>query len=238
MKNRKSVIWGLLLILLAIYVVVNRLGLFIDIPIVSILLSLVFVYFIINGIIKRNFFEIFIPAALIGCLFDNEIASFTGTDFDKLTPWTLLFVAVLLSIGFDMIFKKKPDFQHMHDEFHGNHSSESTQNGYVEIHSSFDDATRYVNSTDFERADIYNIFGKNVVYFNNAIMKNARAVMNIENKFGESVVYIPRTWRAEIVRNASFAEVSVIGSGNNDMDAPYVKINASCAFGDIKIYFE
>ena len=54
MKDRKSVIWGILLILLAAYVVVNKLGLFVDIPVVSILLSVVFIYFIINGIIKRN----------------------------------------------------------------------------------------------------------------------------------------------------------------------------------------
>ena len=40
MKDRKSVIWGILLILLALYVVVNKLGLFIDLPVVSILLSI------------------------------------------------------------------------------------------------------------------------------------------------------------------------------------------------------
>ena len=58
MKDRKSVIWGILLILLALYVVVNKLGLFIDLPVVSILLSILFLYFIYDGIVKRNFFEI------------------------------------------------------------------------------------------------------------------------------------------------------------------------------------
>ena len=59
MKDRKSVIWGILLILLALYVVVNKLGLFIDLPVVSILLSVLFLYFIYDGIVKTNFFQIF-----------------------------------------------------------------------------------------------------------------------------------------------------------------------------------
>ena len=187
MKNRKSVIWGILLILFAAYVVVNKLGVFVDIPVVSILLSVVFIYFIINGLIKRNFFEVFFPAALIGCMFDEEIASFTGTEFDKLTPWTLLFVAVLLSIGFDMIFKKNNYIRIGHDEFHGNFTEETSEDGFVKIDSAFDGATRYVNSPCFERAQIHNTFGKNVVYFNNAIMKNGNATINEENCFGQTV---------------------------------------------------
>ena len=237
MKNRKSVIWGILLILLAAYVAVNKLGLFVDIPVVSILLSVVFIYFIINGIIKRNFFEVFIPAALIGCMFDTEIASFTGTDFDKLTPWTLLFVAVLLSIGFDMIFKKNHNIQIGHNEFHGNFTEETSENGFVKIDSAFDGATRYVNSPNFESAQIHNTFGKNVVYFNNAIMKNGNAIIDVENSFGQTVLYIPKTWRADVIRDCSFGDVKIFGSGNADMDAPYVKIKAEVAFGDVEIYF-
>ena len=237
MKNRKSVIWGILLILFAAYVVVNKLGVFVDIPVVSILLSVVFIYFIINWLIKRNFFEVFFPAALIGCMFDEEIASFTGTEFDKLTPWTLLFVAVLLSIGFDMIFKKNNYIRIGHDEFHGNFTEETSEDGFVKIDSAFDGATRYVNSPCFERAQIHNTFGKNVVYFNNAIMKNGNATINVENSFGQTVLYIPKTWRADVIRDCSFGDVKIFGSGNADMDAPYVKIKAEVAFGDIEIYF-
>lgn len=238
MKNKKSVIWGLLLILLAAYVVVNRLGLLIDIPVVSILLSLVFLYFIINGIIKRNFFEIFLPAALIGCLFDTEIAQLTGTEFDKLTPWTLLFVAVLLSIGFDMIFKNNKIHHNNYRNVQGNSYTENSTEGYVVIKSSFDGATRFVNSPDFERADISTMFGQNIVYFNDAIMKKGSAVIYIDNKFAQTVIYIPNTWRANIIRDCSFGDIETFGSGNNDMDAPYVQINATAAFGNIEIHFE
>lgn len=237
MKDRKSVIWGILLILLALYVVVNKLGLFIDLPVVSILLSVLFLYFIYDGIVKRNFFEIFIPMALIACMFDDQISYVIGDAFYRLTPWTLLFVAVLISIGCDMIFKKKDNYSIPQKEFRGTFVEDVSDNGFVKIDSAFDGATRYVNSPCFERAQIHNTFGKNTVYFDNAIMKNGNALIEVENSFGQTVLYIPKTWRADIVRDCSFGDVKIYGSGNADMDAPYVKIRAEVAFGDVEIYF-
>lgn len=238
MKNKSSVIWGILLILLAAYVVVNKLGILSNVPVVSILLAIVFVYFIIKGLIKRNFFEVFIPIALIGCLFDDEIAKFTDYEFTKLTPWTLLFVAVLLAIGFSMIFKEKKHFGIHHDEFHGNYSEETSTDSIVKIESNFGSSTRYVNSPSFEQANIENNFGKNVVYFNNAIMKNGNAVIKAKNNFGQTCIYVPRTWRVDVIRSCAFGDVKIFGSGNNDMDAPFVKIFTEVAFGEVDIYFE
>lgn len=238
MKDRKSVIWGILLILLAAYVVVNRLELFPKLPIISILLTLVFIYFIIKGIMKRNFYEIFIPAALIGCMFDDEITDLIGYKFNSLTPWTLLFVALLLAIGFDMIFKRKKHFGVHYDDFHANYTEETSEDGHVRIESSFNGATRYVNSPCFETADIENNFGKTIVYFNNAVMKNGKARVKAENNFGQTVIYVPKTWRVNVVRDCSFGDVKIYGTGNNDMDAPFCEIIAEVAFGEIDIYFE
>ena len=136
-----------------------------------------------------------------------------------------------------MIFKKKHNIHIGHNEFHGNFTEETSENGFVKIDSAFDGATRYVNSPNFERAQIHNTFGKNVVYFNNAIMKNGNAIIDVENSFGQTVLYIPKTWRADVIRDCSFGDVKIFGSGNADMDAPYVKIKAEVAFGDVEIYF-
>ena len=68
-------------------------------------------------------------------------------------------------------------------------------------------------------------------------MKNGTAIIDVENSFGQTVLYIPKTWRADVIRDCSFGDVKIFGSGNADMDAPYVKIKAEVAFGDVEIYF-
>ena len=39
-------------------------------------------------------------------------------------------------------------------------------------------------------------------------------------------------------RNNSLGDISVKGTGNNDMDAPFIKIEANNTFGEISIRFE
>ncbi|MEE1007944.1 MAG: LiaF-related protein [Agathobacter sp.] len=236
MKNQKNVAWGILLILLSVYIVVNKLGIFPKIPVVSILLSLVFIYFIVKGIKKRNYFEIFFPAALIGCLFDDEISHIIGYNFNDLTPWSLLLVALLLSIGFEILFKKD-SFIKIGDGMHGTFSEESSSDGFVKIETAFDNSTRYINSACFESALISNSFGKNVVYFNNAIIKDNNAFISVENSFGQTIIYIPKEWRVDVTRECCFGNIKVVGNCTTDVTAPFVKIKAEVAFGDIEIIY-
>jgi predicted membrane protein len=222
--KKKSVFWGLLFILLGVYLIVSRLGLIPKLPVITIAFTVLFLYIIIRGVIKRNFFMIFLPAALIGCMYAEP------WNITRITPWPLLIAALLVSIGLTMIFKdsrKKTEWKKVTQE----DSSEIMYNLFGEIN-------KYVNDSSFSKAVIKNTFGQSNVYFNNAIIANNHAVVEVDNSFGEVDLYLPGTWRVDVQRECAFGVVQMHGNGNADVDAPLVQILANCSFGEINIYFE
>jgi predicted membrane protein len=222
--KKKSVFWGLLFILLGVYLIVSRLGLIPKLPVITIAFTVLFLYIIIRGVIKRNFFMIFLPAALIGCMYAEP------WNITRITPWPLLIAALFVSIGLTMIFKdsrKKTEWKKVTQE----DSSEIMIN-------LFGETSKYVNDSSFSKAMIKNTFGQFNVYFNNAIIANNHAVVEVDNRFGEVDLYLPGTWRVDVQRENAFGVVQMHGNGNADADAPLVQILANCSFGEINIYFE
>ncbi len=236
MKDKKSVFWGVIIILLAVYVIASKMMALPDIPVIKIAFTILLAYIIFNGIRKLHFGEIFIPLAIIAWMFDKALG------IENLTPWPVLIAAVLLSIGFGMIFKKRKFVvksgrdisMAAFDNVDINEADGST----ITVKNTFGELSKYVNSNDFTTGEIQNTFGETRVYFNNAVMADGKATLYIDNTFGEVYVYLPNTWRMEMKRNNSLGDISVKGTGNNDMDAPFIKIEANNTFGDISIRFE
>jgi predicted membrane protein len=222
--KKKSVFWGLLFILLGVYLIVSRLGLIPKLPVITIAFTVLFLYIIIRGMIKRNFFMIFLPAALICCMYAEP------WNITRITPWPLLIAALLVSIGLTMIFKDgrtKIEWKKV------------TQEDSPEImFNLFGEFNKYVNDSSFSKAVIKNTFGQFNVYFNNAIIANNHAMVEVDNRFGEVDLYLPGTWRVDVQRECAFGVVQMHGNGNADADAPLVQILANCSFGEINIYFE
>lgn len=238
MKKSTSVLWGLALILIAAYVVINKLGIVENVPVVAIIISLACLYFIVRGIFKINFFEIFIPIALLGCVYSDIINEWMVYDFNKLIPLPIFFVALLLAIGFSLIFKSKKKVDFGSREGLGNRSGGAASDKWVTLKSTFDGATRYVNSQCLEGATIDNNFGKNVVYFNNAVLSSGSVQIDVDNNFGETALYLPNTWKLDLTKKSACGSVKIHGFGNADGDAPVAHVNVSNAFGAVDIYFE
>lgn len=230
--KKKSIFWGIIFILLAVYLIVNSMDLFPKLPVFSILITLVLVYIMVMGIRKLNFTEILIPLALIGWQYDDYLG------ITELTPWPLLGAAILLAIGLDMIFRnvRKEKRIEGHVVFNGRIDS-SVDGSVININSTFAGNNKYINSDHFSTANIDTSFGQCNVYFDNAIMDNNHCVINVDNSFGETNLYLPHTWRVSIDRDCAFGDVKIHGVGSNDMDAPFAQVNADVAFGEINIYF-
>ena len=233
--NKKSIFWGLSFILLAAYVIVSKLGIMPAVPIVKVIFAILFAAWAVKGLVSLHFFEFFKPLAIIGCIFDKELG------IQAITPWTLVFAALLLSVGFDLIFKNaRKSRKHFHGKTYSENVVYDEEDGeIIHVGNVFSEQSKYVNSNNFRRADIDNSFGQTNVYFNNAIIPaNTNAVIDVDNSFGQTNIYLPKTWRVEIKRDCAFGDIKVHGCGNNDMDANLVLINADCSFGEIEIFFE
>ena len=245
--SKKDIYWGFILILIALYIVVSSVGLLPKLPVVKIVFTILFAAWAIKGLCTLSSFEFFVPVGILGCMYQKALG------IESLVPWPWWLAMILLVIGFDMVLKnvkKNRKYKKFHDSVNGGYTQQSyakypgkvdnsADGAYVSVKNMFSETSKYVNSTNFSSADIDNKFGQTNVYFNNAIMPaGANGSINVENSFGETNIYIPGTWRAEIIRNATFGEVNVHGQGNNDMDAHFIVIKADCTFGEINIYFE
>ena len=102
-----SIITGLLLILFAAMLMLNKVGILTAFPPVKLMLKVVLIailiYFIIvNGFGKRSFLGVTVPLGIIACLFSDLLG------IGMVSPVTIILVSVLVGIGLSMIFGHTP----------------------------------------------------------------------------------------------------------------------------------
>lgn len=128
--------WGLLLILMGIFLVISKMGLVTGISIWSVFFTIIFAALLIRGLIKRNFFSIFFSIAFLCIIYDDQL------QITALTPWTVLLAALLLSIGMEILFNNNRNcyvkFLH-NDAFDGTDRDNSNEGVHVGINLEIDD---------------------------------------------------------------------------------------------------
>ena len=91
--NKKNVGLGFVLIVLAVYLIVSRMGLLPALPFFKVIFTVFFGYGVIHGILRRSFFESIMSLAVLGCMYDDLL------HIEAITPWILLFAAFLIFHG-------------------------------------------------------------------------------------------------------------------------------------------
>lgn len=248
MKN-KNIAYGTLFILLAAYLIVNKLGLIPHIPFIKIAISCILAYVSVKGLLKMEFFQFFVPLAFIGWQYDSLLG------IEKLTPWTLIFTACLLAIGCEFIFQSKksylkrwirkkgtPGFSF---EFDSNENSNSNgvsnfqtvmkEDGeYISIENGIGETTRYIDSNHLKYVEIDNGLGKCLVYFNNCTIVN-EATIEIDNGVGRTDIYIPNNWRIDLKSDNGLGSTHLNGEPSQNPYDPLVHINVDNGLGNVEV---
>lgn len=229
MRN-KSVLAGLLFILAGVGLLLNKLGYFPDIKLFDLFLSIILLYFAIKNIRRRNFGGVLFPLAFIGILFSKELG------IEAITPWTILGVAALGSIGLSLIFK--PKFYHVNNfEF----SEEATnrmkieEDGTVYMSVKFSSGVRYLKLEDFRKAVAISKFGDLKVYFEGSKIEN-EAVVDVDVKFGSATLFVPKEW--EVINHADviFGDIKSVGKPLENSEGRLIMVG-DIKFGDVKIIY-
>ena len=221
--KKKSIALGIVLILLAVYLVVSRLGFAPALPFFTIVFTLILAYTTIKGFVKLHFTEAFLSLAILGCIHDELL------HIEALTPWTLLLVGLLLGIAFDMMFKgvrsrRKNKDSGMFMEW------DSDNGGHIEWESD----VKVEDIPDGETVHVENTFGSKSKYVNSDAFSKA----HIENSFGETNLYLPRTWRIRERQESAFGTINIHGRNDAEEGAPVVDLMLECSFGELNVYFE
>ncbi len=232
-KNWKNIVWGVLLIATAIFIIFAGMGYAQNVGVVKIIFTVVFAGVIITSIPGGNFAGITFPLAFLAIMYDKELG------IENLTPWPVIAIALLVSIGLSLIFKKHP--HHDHHDWNKEEWTEEVINGedgeIINCEARFSGATKYINSENMSRVNIRSSFGGLSVYFDNAKIPSGKAVIDLDCKFGGVELYIPRNWNVIQQQGASFGGVDEKGHAQLTQDSPQVLLTGSVSFSGVDIKY-
>lgn len=239
--KKNNLFWGLFFIAAAVLILVVQLGEFPAVGTVQIILTLLFGVLLLDSIIKIEFCGIFFSLAFLGILYDDQLG------ITEITPWTILLVALFLSIGMDFLYKPKKKSKKTKCKNDGGHAGmemddksftiyDEQDGNQFDFTSSFAGSIKYVNSDNFESANIEAKFAGMKVYFDNAIIQNGHATVNLNVSFAGVELYIPRNWRVENCMSASFGGVEERNK-NTNADGPVLTLRGHVSLGGVTILY-
>lgn len=230
--KKDNLFWGLFLIAAAVLILVAKLGAFPEMSIMKIFWTLVFSVALINSLANLAFPGVFFSLAFLGIIYDTELG------ITAITPWTILFVALLLSIGMSLIYtpKKKKKVNPREIESGDFVVFDEEDGNQFDFSSSFVGSIKYVNSDNFESANIDAKFAGMKVYFDNAIIQNGHATVNLNVSFAGVELYIPKNWRVDNQMSASFGGVEE-KNRNNGADGPILTLRGNVSLGGVTILY-
>lgn len=233
MKNRK-VFWGIFFIVMAVIVIISRLNILPNVSVFTFLATVLFGWITIDGIRRRNFYEILFPIAFLCILYDEPLG------IEALTPWTVLVAALFLSIGLTLLLGDKKHRKHAIEfEWNSNgigKSNEQCGGEYIRCENNFGAAIRYIHSDCFCKAHLENNFGTMTVYFDNAIIQGNIADVKVDNEFGEMILYLPKEWRIQNDLEHCFGSVNEHGNPIETSNAT-LHLYGDTSFGNVEIYY-
>ncbi len=198
MKNAWKLFWGLGFIIAAVALVLDAFGVFTpflsafgEVSILALVGGFLLLCFAISELFKGNLGNFFVPLALIFMIFEKNIAHYFkigDTDGNIINNWLLLLVAVMLGIGFSILFSGiKRRRRHKS-------GCEWNLGDNVKVRSSIGSSVKYIDCEGFKYEAIENDLGACTVFFENVEKYEGDGVLAVENNLGSVVITVPEEW--------------------------------------------
>ncbi len=246
MKSKKQVFWGIFFILGAVLILASGMGLIANVEIWTLVWTVLAAALLIHGIVKGSVFCMFFAVAFLAIIYAEPLG------ITAITPWPVLGAALLLSIGFRMIFPTKNGGPKMNivytgddgrtieiDRKEGMETEErySNEDGdYLQFEQVFKSGTKYINSDNLKKVNMECVFSTVEIYLDNAILQGGSATIELESVFSNVTIYVPKTWMVAESSETVFSKVSYIGRSVPDgMNKLYLV--GSCVFGGVKVVY-
>ena len=242
--NFKNTTLGILLILCAVVIILDSLGValgfFSGIPAATLVLgSLVLVWFLTN-LIKLKIAGLFLPLAVLFVLFEKYIAlAFSLESSNIIDNWIVFVVAILLNCGFSMLLPKRSNNFSFHKSFyigddkHKTTTKETNNERHKSSHTSknaMSSATIYIDCSSFISETVTNDMGSCDIYFTNVEKYAGNGVLTVFNRLGSMDIHVPSEWSitnavgnsmgsVSTPKNISNGGLSIVIDGSNEMGA-------------------
>lgn len=233
MSKTWKLFWGIGFILLAVALVLDAVGVLStvtgvvgEVSILAIVAGLLLICFSIARLCRGKVGDIFVPLALIFMLFEKNIAyvfHIGDENGNIINNWLLLLCAVLVWIGFSILFsgirirRKKKEFDFC-----------SGSGNYSNIGS----AVKYIDCENFKYESIENHLGTCTVFFENIDKYEGGGVLALENNLGTTTVNVPKDWRVVMDIHNSLGHGS---APTNETSGPLLIIKGENNLGSVNV---
>lgn len=234
MKEKRST-WGIILILSAVFVILNQYNIFGSINLFKILLTVVLAMVALSGAKHRDFPTAIFPVAFMAIIYDNQLG------ITNLTPWPILLAALLLSIGLSMLFPRSRFYKETEkriDDFAGKAAAykSTTSDSEVRYNVSMASGIKYINSTDFKSATLHSSFAGSKIYFDSCKVPSGHAVIDVDLSFSGMEIYIPREWNLITNVNCFLGGIDTKGTPSQ-VGGPTIELVGNTKFSGITIFY-
>jgi hypothetical protein len=233
MKN-KNWFWGLVFMLSAIFVIASQIWSFDKIGIMSILATVFLAALVIDSLIHLSYFGIFMPLAVLYMIYSKPLMLI------YISPWLLITSAVLICIGFSLLFPRHPNrATFSHDEAkHINRINENIDdnNPYAKVILS--SASKYLHSECLQSGHFISHLGVLEVYFDQVQLSIDGAEVFIDCNLGSIYLYIPKHWNVVDNFHNYLGEVSYSTEHTKlSENAPRLTLAGNVVMGEVKIIY-
>jgi len=241
MKNKKWIL-GIYFILASVFVLLNQLGYFQTVDLLSLVFTILLIPIVVGSLIHREFAGIFFPLAVLGIIYAEPLG------ITNLVPWTVLLIALLASIGFSILFPHRwhrhihigafsgKDFTNEIENEHFHEVIDCEDGEIIEMNVACNGAIKYINSENFKKANIHVTLGGLKVYFEKAKPAGKEVEINISSTLSGTVLYIPRTWKIISRVNISLSGIEEKNSHNSETDCTAI-ITGNITLSGIEIIY-
>jgi len=228
MKFKTSnVTWGVCLLLVAAFVLVNQFSDFTDIGVGSIIAMVLALAFIAQCVARMDFAPLPIPLAVLYLVLQTPLG------FHHIRIWPMMGASVLAYIGLELLLpKKRRRFKFQRSQVHletddGNNPSVSVNFGAV---------SRHLHAGGLETVRLDCNFGAMEIFFDNVNIGDNGAEVVLNCSFGAIKLLVPSHWQIVDKVNCSLGGLDIGKRFSAPAEnAPRLTLSGTVSFGGIEV---
>ena len=226
-KSYSALVWGFVLVLAAVVLILDDAGVPIGFGISPwrIILGVLLFAWLVYEIVRLRFTEIFFPIAFLFILFQKPLVKELGYGKERiLSPWIVLLAALLLTIGFKILFRPR---------------SEVIINGHTVTGKGGDrigNQTIYFDATDLGDVQIKEHVGTVDVYISNKESYPGDGKITVTENLGMVKLHLPNEWNVVTYTKENLGKISIPDhEGTGDKS---ITVVVTENLGEVSVLFE
>ncbi|EHO52805.1 LiaF transmembrane domain-containing protein [Lentilactobacillus kisonensis] len=210
------------------------------ISVTTIVLTIILAIVLLSSLVDRSIAGTVFSLAFLSMLYAGPLG------ITHLVPWSILGIALLITIGLSIIFHPKRrwhrwsdwidydgrdgDYAEVDDEINTGNQSDSV------IDTTMSDTVRYIESDDFKQVRIHASMGGVKAYFDKAVIIGDSAKIQVEGYMCDIKLFVPKDWEIINHINPNMSGVEIINN-NQPHEGPKVYLTGKLNLGNLQVYY-